>query len=212
LKMGVFDFLGPSFMSGLYETVKVYGGIGIILFVIGLIGMFFIYYLKFNIKVFIARYYSEGRFIWKTDKARRKRTKQGIEEFKMFKRNRTFKPPTRIHRLQKGLFPTDFIFLVEDVYGDFHEMEVDSGINTIKPVSHDIMLWKINESNKAWEAYKKADDGFWSKHGPLIATMAGFAILFVMVIVILYYMKDVSQAFQNAAGSLSNMGQPIPQG
>ena len=202
--------MGSIDMGELLQTVKVYGSIGIVIFVVAMVFIFFLFMGKYKIKVFIAKYYAENRFIWKTDKAKKTRTKEGIEEFKLFKANRSFKPPTMMHRIKLFPFPKDFIFLIEDIYGDFHEMGVDSGEGKIKPVSHDLMLWKVAESNKAIEAYRKKDDNFWMKYGPTIATMAGFAILFVMVIVILYYMKDVSAAFESAASSLSSVGQPIP--
>ncbi len=197
-------------IAPILDSIKLYGMIGIIIFVMGIITIFFVYYRKFNIKVFIAKYYAENRFIWRTDSAKKTRTKEGIEEFKLFKANRKFSPPTVIHRLQSTFFPKDFIFLREDVYGDLHEMSVSHELKGIKPIPHDLMIWKINEANKAWEAYKATDGGWLAKYGPTIATMAGFAILFVMVIIILYYMKDVSAAFENAAGSLADATRSSP--
>ena len=180
----------------------------VILFYFSIALCLFIYYFRYNIEVRLHMYRGKGvivkkcvgRIITKKDSAAR--------EFKILFRQKKMPCPSNEYILpQRSMLRRNVINLFEDAHNDLHPIEFVEN----SPVSY-----SVNEQNsRFWIAQSFSDSeklwgqqSFFAKYGQQIIFMSGVAVIFILSLILIYQIKDVSEALRQVATSLSSIGAP----
>jgi hypothetical protein len=124
--------------------------------------------------------------------------------FHLYKAGLNYNPPLNQHF---GLFKTKkkAIVMYKPKEGEYAPLSIDEGLLKLKVEDHAHDKWHALKIKESYEQYKK--QSFWEKYGSIISYGVTIVFCFVMVLVTLNHIKDVSGAIYALAEKMPDKGQ-----
>lgn len=221
--MAAFDLM--SSMGGMFNfggTIGTVINIGMVILLAGIalmIGLFIMNILSFNIKVTIFDFAGgetkkkvvDGKEVTSTqyfsglikeDKARAIKSKEGIEELKLFSAG--FKmpmPPRKAFSFKKSMFGMGYaLFLQKFSNTDYRPLVFSENPGTYEAISPNMQVWNVLAHRRNREQFYKQD--FLAKYGHYIAWGATIAI---SCLVLMFLFREI----KGLTGSIASLAESV---